>query len=146
MGIEEQQLLSLHGQAVEWRRHLHKHPELSFKETNTAAMIADLLEAWGLDVRRGVSGTGVVARLKGALPGRTVALRADIDALPIQDAKDVAYASQVPGSCTPADMTDIRRSCSPRPNIMRTVKRKRRGRASFCSSPAKKCFPAARSA
>ncbi|WP_090115383.1 MULTISPECIES: amidohydrolase [unclassified Cohnella] len=97
VGIDEQQLLSLHGQAVEWRRHLHKHPELSFKETNTAAMIADLLESWGLEVRRGVSGTGVVAKLKGALPGRTVALRADIDALPIHDAKDVAYASQVPG-------------------------------------------------
>lgn len=97
VGIDEQRLQSLHGQAVEWRRHLHMHPELSFKETNTAAMIADLLESWGLDVRRGVSGTGVVAKLKGALPGRTVALRADIDALPIQDAKDIEYASQVPG-------------------------------------------------
>ncbi|MDI4646455.1 M20 metallopeptidase family protein [Cohnella hashimotonis] len=97
MSIDEQQLQSLHGQAVEWRRHLHKHPELSFKETNTTAMIADLLASWGLDVRRGVAGTGVVAKLSGALPGRTVALRADIDALPIQDAKDVAYASTVPG-------------------------------------------------
>ncbi|CAI6022613.1 amidohydrolase [Cohnella sp. JJ-181] len=97
MSIDERQLQSLHGQAVEWRRHLHRHPELSFKETNTSAMIADLLESWGLEVRRGVAGTGVVAKLTGGLPGRTVALRADIDALPIQDAKDVEYASEVPG-------------------------------------------------
>jgi len=97
VSIDEQQLISLYGQTVEWRRHLHRHPELSFKESNTAAMIADLLESWGLEVRRGVSGTGVVAKLVGALPGRTVALRADIDALPIQDEKETEYASTVPG-------------------------------------------------
>ena len=60
-------------------------------------MIADLLSSWGLDVRRGVAGTGVVATLVGGLPGRTIALRADIDALPIQDEKDVPYKSTVPG-------------------------------------------------
>lgn len=97
MGIHEQDLLALHAEAVEWRRHLHRHPELSFKETRTAAMIADLLESWGLGVRRGVAGTGVVATLRGGRPGRTIALRADIDALPIQDEKEAEYASTVPG-------------------------------------------------
>ncbi|MEK0313166.1 M20 metallopeptidase family protein [Cohnella sp. 56] len=97
MGIHEQDLAALHEQAVAWRRHLHMHPELSFQETRTAAMIADLLEAWGLAVRRGVAGTGVIATLEGGLPGRTIALRADIDALPIQDEKETEYASTVPG-------------------------------------------------
>ncbi|MBW5444694.1 amidohydrolase [Cohnella sp. CFH 77786] len=82
---------------VAWRRHLHRYPELSFKEYETSRMIADLLESWGLEVKRGVGGTGVVARLTGSLPGRCIALRADIDALPIADEKTCEYASTVPG-------------------------------------------------
>ncbi|MCC3372977.1 M20 family metallopeptidase [Cohnella sp. REN36] len=97
MTIGEHEWKELYERMVEWRRHLHRHPELSFKETATAEMIAGLLETWGLEVQRGVAGTGVVARLRGELPGRTIALRADIDALPIQDEKDVSYASTVPG-------------------------------------------------
>ncbi|MEI7027183.1 amidohydrolase [Paenibacillus sp. y28] len=89
------------GQMVEWRRHLHRHPELSFQEENTSAFIADLLEGWGLEVRRKVGGHGVVGVLRGAGraegDGVTVALRADIDALPIQDEKACEYASTVPG-------------------------------------------------
>lgn len=94
---DERTLASLYDDMVRWRRHLHAHPELSFQETNTSRMIADLLSSWGLDVRTGVAGTGVVATLVGGLPGRTIALRADIDALPIQDEKDVPYRSTVPG-------------------------------------------------
>ncbi|TFE31887.1 amidohydrolase [Cohnella luojiensis] len=82
---------------VKWRRHLHQNPELSFHEFETSRMIAELLEAWGLEVRRGVAGTGIVAKLRGGLPGRTIALRADIDALSIQDVKDCSYRSQVSG-------------------------------------------------
>ncbi|MFC4305834.1 amidohydrolase [Cohnella boryungensis] len=82
---------------VKWRRHLHRHPELSFQERQTSDLIAGLLEQWGLEVRRGVAGTGIVGRLRGGLPGRSIALRADIDALPIQDAKDCEYRSSVPG-------------------------------------------------
>jgi len=81
-----------------WRRHLHRHPELSFREERTAAWIADRLREIGCDeVRTGVGGTGVVAVIRGANPGPVVALRADIDALPIQDEKDVPYRSTVPG-------------------------------------------------
>jgi len=97
LSVREQTLHSLYGDMVEWRRHFHRHPELSFREYRTSAMIADLLEEWGLEVRRGVAGTGVVAKLTGGMPGRAIALRADIDGLPIHDAKDCAYRSSVPG-------------------------------------------------
>ncbi|BBI34549.1 amidohydrolase [Cohnella abietis] len=97
MTVHEQTLLSLYDDMVTWRRHLHQYPELSFEEHQTSLMIANLLSSWGLEVRRGVAGTGVIAKLVGKLPGRTIALRADIDALPIQDAKNSSYSSTVPG-------------------------------------------------
>lgn len=79
------------------RRHLHMNPELSFKEEKTAQYIVDFYTDLGVDVRANVGGNGVVARVKGGKPGKTVALRADFDALPIQDEKDVPYKSTVPG-------------------------------------------------
>ncbi|MER2091004.1 MAG: M20 family metallopeptidase [Sporosarcina sp.] len=79
------------------RRHLHMNPELSFKEEKTAQFIYDFYAELGVEVRKGVGGNGVVARVKGGRPGKTVALRADFDALPIQDEKDVPYKSTVPG-------------------------------------------------
>ncbi len=79
------------------RRHLHMHPELSFKEEKTAQYIYDFYADLGVEVQSGVGGNGVVARVKGGRPGKTVALRADFDALPIQDEKDVPYKSTVPG-------------------------------------------------
>ncbi|MEK8131928.1 amidohydrolase [Paenibacillus filicis] len=83
---------------VEWRRHLHRHPELSYQESATAAFVAEKLRGWGLEVREQAGkGHGVVARLRGLEDGPTVALRADMDALPIQDEKSCEYASTVPG-------------------------------------------------
>ncbi|PIC64474.1 peptidase M20 [Sporosarcina sp. P13] len=82
---------------VEIRRYLHMNPEVSFKEEKTAAYIADFYKQLGIDIRTGVGGNGVVARVKGSKPGKTVAMRADFDALPIQDQKDTPYASKVPG-------------------------------------------------
>ena len=79
------------------RRHLHMNPELSFKEEKTAQYIIDFYNNLGINVRANVGGNGVVARVKGGKPGKTVALRADFDALPIQDEKDVPYKSTVPG-------------------------------------------------
>ncbi|WP_199617797.1 amidohydrolase [Paenibacillus alkalitolerans] len=84
-------------QVVAWRRHLHRNPELSYSERETSAFVAKHLREWGWNVRTGVGGHGIVADLAGSAPGRTVALRADIDALPIQDEKNTEYASQVPG-------------------------------------------------
>ncbi|MGC5327386.1 amidohydrolase [Brevibacillus sp. SYSU BS000544] len=83
---------------INWRRHFHQYPELSFQEEKTPALIAEILRDLGVDeIREGVGGRGVVGVLRGSQPGRTVALRADFDALPIQDQKDVPYKSQVPG-------------------------------------------------
>lgn len=84
--------------AVAIRRHLHMHPELSFEEHNTAAFIAETLRGWGIAHQTGIAGTGIVALLHGHTPkGRTVALRADMDALPIQEKNNVPYCSQNPG-------------------------------------------------
>ena len=82
---------------VEIRRHLHMYPELSFKEVNTPKLIADKLRSFGIDVKENVGGNGVVGYLKGAFDGPTIALRADFDALPIQDEKDVTYKSKIDG-------------------------------------------------
>jgi amidohydrolase len=79
------------------RRYLHQHPELSFHETKTPAFITDFYQKLGIEVRTNVGGNGVVAKIYGGNPGKTVALRADFDGLPIQDEKDVPYKSTVPG-------------------------------------------------
>nr|WP_316046901.1 amidohydrolase [Planococcus glaciei] len=88
---------SLYEEMVAIRRHLHMHPELSHQEVETPAFIADKLEEMGVEVRRGVGGRGVVGTIRGAKPGKTIAFRADFDALPIDDKKDVTYKSTVPG-------------------------------------------------
>ena len=82
---------------VSIRRYLHMHPEVSFQETKTAKYIQDFYTELGIPFQANVGGNGVVARVKCALPGKTVALRADFDALPIQDEKDVPYKSTVAG-------------------------------------------------
>lgn len=82
---------------IKVRRYLHMHPELSFKEEQTKRYIADYLENLGIEVKRDIGGNGVVGVIKGNLAGPTVAFRADFDALPIQDAKNVPYKSTVEG-------------------------------------------------
>jgi amidohydrolase len=84
-------------QVIAWRRHLHRHPEPSYEERETARFIAETLEGiGGLDVAR-PSETSVVAHLRTGRPGRTLAIRADIDALPIQEESGVEYASERDG-------------------------------------------------
>jgi amidohydrolase len=82
-------------QLVQWRRDIHMHPELGFHETRTAAHVAEVLESLDYRVRSGVGRTGVIGERGQGPP--IVAVRADMDALPIQEANDVPYASQVPG-------------------------------------------------
>src|SRR5215217_2106961 len=83
-------------QLIAWRRDIHAHPELGNREFRTAALVAEHLRQLGLDeVRTGVAHTGVVGLLKGALPGPVVALRADMDALPVAEEVDVPFASKV---------------------------------------------------
>jgi amidohydrolase len=80
---------------VELRRHLHANPELSYKEFETAKFVAEKLQSFGLLPQQGIAGTGIVVLIEGKNPGRkTVALRADMDALPIQEKNDVSYKSK----------------------------------------------------
>lgn len=89
---------ALRAQMVEQRRDFHMHPELSNREERTSRIVAERLRAMGLDdVKTGVGKYGVVALLKGSKPGPVVAVRADMDALPIQETIDVPYKSLVPG-------------------------------------------------
>ncbi|QPC47578.1 amidohydrolase [Mangrovibacillus cuniculi] len=83
---------------VSLRRYLHERPELSYEEVHTPAFIATYLQELGIDVRTGVGGRGVVGTIRGGKPGKTVALRADFDALALQDEKDVPYRSKVDGA------------------------------------------------
>jgi hippurate hydrolase len=79
------------------RRHIHQHPELSFQEASTAARVAQHLQDWGWDVTRNVGGHGVVGSLRVGTGTRSIALRADMDALPIPETTGLAHASQNPG-------------------------------------------------
>jgi amidohydrolase len=80
---------------IAWRRDIHAHPELSNRETRTAELVAQHLRSLGLEVRTGVAKTGVVAVLRGGRPGPVVALRADMDALPVTEEVDLPFASKV---------------------------------------------------
>ncbi|WP_414704692.1 amidohydrolase [Pseudohongiella sp.] len=82
-------------QVVEWRRDFHQHPELGNREFRTSGIIAEHLEALGMEVKTGIAHTGVVGILRGGQPGPVVALRADMDALPVEEQVDLPFASQV---------------------------------------------------
>ncbi len=79
---------------IQWRRHFHEHPELSNREVNTAATIAKHLKSLGIEVQTGVAHTGVVGVLKGGKPGPVIALRADMDALPVTERNGLPFASR----------------------------------------------------
>ncbi len=88
---------ALQPQLVEWRRNLHQRPELGFKEELTAASIAQKLQQWGIKHEIGIAKTGIVATIASDRPGPVLAIRADMDALPIQEENDVPYCSQHDG-------------------------------------------------
>lgn len=81
----------------QWRRDLHAHPEIAFEEHYTSDFVARRLEEFGIEVHRGLAGTGVVGTLRGSQAGPAIGLRADMDALPIQEQTGLPYASQTPG-------------------------------------------------
>jgi len=85
------------GEFIDLRRDIHRHPELGFDEHRTAALVAERLEAWGYAVERGLGGTGVVGRLVRGEGTRRLGLRADMDALPIDEATGLPYASRHAG-------------------------------------------------
>ena len=84
-------------QLAAWRRDFHAHPEIGFEEHRTAALVAERLSSWGIEVHRGVGRTGVVGTLRNGRGNRAVGLRADMDALPMEEENDFAHRSAVPG-------------------------------------------------
>ena len=85
------------GEFIQLRRDIHRHPELAFEEHRTSELVAAKLEGWGYGVHRGLGGTGVVGVLKRGSSNRSLGIRADMDALPIQEATGLAWASSKPG-------------------------------------------------
>ena len=90
-------LKPLHDELAGWRRHFHRHPELAFAEHQTSDLVADKLQQWGYRVTRGVGQTGLVAQLRLGDGAKCLGLRADMDALPIQEDTGLPYASATPG-------------------------------------------------
>jgi amidohydrolase len=88
---------ALQPKLVEWRRRLHQRPELGFREHLTAQLVAQKLQEWGIEHKIGIAKTGIVATIESKRPGPVLAIRADMDALPIQEANDVPYRSQHDG-------------------------------------------------
>jgi amidohydrolase len=86
---------SLQSQVVTWRRDFHEHPELSNHEFRTAAIVAKYLQSLGLEVKTGIATTGVIGILRGGKPGPVVALRSELDALPVTERTPVPFASKV---------------------------------------------------
>ncbi len=82
---------------AEWRQDIHAHPELAFEEVRTSQLVADKLESWGIKVTRGLGKTGLVGTLEGTQPGGSIGLRADMDALPLDELNDLPYKSENPG-------------------------------------------------
>ena len=90
----DQQAQEIEGKVIEWRRHFHQYPELSNREVKTAAIVADHLKKLGIEVQTGVAKTGVIGLLKTGKPGPVIALRADMDALPVTERNSLPYASK----------------------------------------------------
>ena len=93
----EREAKAIEARMIAWRRDIHQNPELGNREFRTAALVAEHLKRLGYEVREKVAHTGVVAVLKGGKPGPVVALRADMDALPVTEEVDLPFASKVTG-------------------------------------------------
>ena len=103
------------------RRQIHQNPELGFEEFGTSDLVAGRLEAWGYEVERGLGVTGLVGRLKRGSGTRSIGIRADMDALPIEEKTGSRTAAEGPASCMPAAMTATRPCCSARRSTWRST-------------------------
>ncbi len=91
------EIKALHSQLVQWRRHLHQYPELGFQEKLTAKFVAQKLQEWAIDHQTDIAKTGIVATINSSHPGPVLAIRADMDALPIQEENSILYRSRHDG-------------------------------------------------
>jgi amidohydrolase len=113
LGLEQeirQRAAQIEDKLIAWRRDIHEHPELGEQEVRTAGLVAEHLRRLGLDVRTGVANTGVVALLKGGRPGPVVALRADMDALPVTEPAGLPFASKAKGKYLGREV-DVMHAC-----------------------------------
>jgi len=90
-------IAALEEEMTEWRRDFHMHPELAYQEVRTSGKVAEMLESWGIEVTKGLGKTGVVGVIKGSGDGPSIGLRADMDALPIDEMNDTPWKSQNAG-------------------------------------------------
>src|SRR6185503_6629634 len=106
----DQQAKAIESQAIDWRHHFHENPELSNREFKTAAYVEAYLRSLGLEVKTQIAHTGVVGILRGGKPGPVVALRADMDALPVKERVDVPFASKAKGEYL-GEEVDVMHAC-----------------------------------
>ena len=125
-----------------WREHLHSHPELSFQEVNTSAFVASSLEELGIPYQHGIAGTGVVALIKGRNPEKQcIALRADLDALPIYEENEVPYKSKKEGVMH-ACGHDVHTTCLlGAANVLNQLKNEFEGTIKLIFQPGEECLP-----
>jgi amidohydrolase len=131
----------LSAEVIKIRRDLHRHPEVSGKEERTSALVADFLGDLGIKVRRCQGNFGVVGLLQGAKPGPTVALRADMDALPLTEVSGVEYASEVPGvmhACGHDIHTAVQLGAAA---VLHRLRDRLEGSALFLFQPSEEFFP-----
>ena len=105
-----QRAAQIEDKLIAWRRDIHEHPELGEQETRTAGLVADHLRKLGLEVKSGVARTGVIAVLRGGKPGPVVALRADMDALPVKEPEGLPFASKAKGKYLGREV-DVMHAC-----------------------------------
>lgn len=140
----EPDLALLAPELIRLRRDLHRHPELSFAEERTAERVFDRLRSLGMTVRRGVGGTGVVADLEGELPGQTLLLRADMDALPIVERTTHDFPSVVPGVAHACGHDAHVAALLGTATLLAERRRALAGRVRFVFQPAEEVFGGAR--
>ncbi len=129
---------------IDTRRDLHKYPELSFQEIRTSKLVAERLESFGIDVERNIGKTGVVGTLKGESKGKTIAFRADMDALPIQETNKISYKSVNKGvmhACGHDAHTAILLGAA---EVLSTMKNKINGEIRFIFQPAEEGYSGAK--
>jgi amidohydrolase len=132
---------SIYPEIVSIRRHIHSHPELSFEEHETAGFICKILDEWNVSYTRGIAGTGIVAVLDGKLPGRTIAFRADMDALPINEMNTVTYKSLNSGKMHACGHDVHTSSLLGAVKILRDIKDNWNGRIKFIFQPGEEKIP-----
>lgn len=148
-GIIEKKADQIASQVIEWRHDFHQNPELGNREVRTAAIVAKYLESLGIEVQTGVGVTGVVGILKGDKPGPVIALRADMDALPVEEKNDLPYASKVKTTYNGKE-TSVMHACGHDGHtailmgvaeVLSSMKKELRGTVKFIFQPAEEGTP-----